>query len=144
MHEVALDADDVGAEEQRAGDGEAEDAVDADDREPVLALQGQRLAEAPGVDEEAGPADGERHQAEPQDPSSTVLVPAQKTSPCQKSDVTTASTPTTASDEPDPQRDAADPAVAGDELGGPGQEQGHHHQRHGAAEPDALRRGRRW
>ena len=65
-HEVALHADDVGAEEQGAGDAEAEEAVDADDREAVLALQRQRLAEAPGVDEEVGPADRERHQPQAQ------------------------------------------------------------------------------
>ena len=63
MHEVALHADEVRAEQQGAGDREAEQAVDADDRAPVLQVQGQRLADPPGVHEERGPADGEQPSA---------------------------------------------------------------------------------
>ncbi len=119
-HEVALHADDVGAEEQGAGDGEAEEAVDADDGEAVLALQGQRLAEAPGVDEEVRPADGERHQAEAQHRSSRRCwsrpegdaVPDVRHHDGEQAD--------DHQGQPGPQRDPADPAVPETSCADPG------------------------
>ncbi len=64
--EVALDPDQVRAEEQHGGHREAQEPVEPDDGEPVVLLEGQRLAEPPGVHEEQHPADRGGHQQDAQ------------------------------------------------------------------------------
>ena len=137
-HEGALHPDDVGTEEQGAGDAEAEEAVDPDDREAVLALEGERLAEAPRVDEEVGPADRETHHPQPQHlqegrvgagpECDTVPEVGRRHRQHGKDD----------EPQPDPQRGEAQATPARDELGRAREHQRHQHQRHGAAEADAL------
>ena len=80
--EVALDADQVGAEEQRAGHREAEHTVDADHGEALVLDQGQRLTQPPGVDEQARPADRQQHQHQAQQRrAASVLDAAQNSEP---------------------------------------------------------------
>ncbi len=61
--------------------------------------------------------------------------------PCQTRPSSTTATRRAEHAEPDPQRDPADLAAAGDQLGGAGQEQGHQQQGDGAAEADTGQRG---
>ena len=62
------------------------------------------------------------HSTSRTSPSTTVLLPSQKTKPCQTSPSTTGRRTTAAiSAEPDPQGDPADASRAGHELGGAGE-----------------------
>ena len=138
-HEVALHADEVGAEEQRAGDREAEDAVDADRGAAVAHRERQRLTDPPGVDEQGGPADRGEHQGEAEQPQHQCVggQPEDQLVPGETDDEGRHDPDDQR--EPEAQGDQADPAVAGDELGRTGQDQGHRHQGHGTAEAHAGR-----
>ena len=81
------------------------------------------------------------HSSSRMKPSTTVLLASQKTKPCQTRPSSTTAATAAEHGQPDPQRDPADLAAAGDELGGAGQDQRHQQQRDGAAEPDAGQRG---
>ena len=99
--------------------------------------EGQRLAEPPGVDEQDGPADAPRDQ---QPAAATAAAwcrtPARRRGRGGRRWHQRRRRPAEPEQaEPDPQRDQADPAVAGDQLRGPGSDQGHHHQRQRATEP---------
>ena len=135
--EVPLHADQVRAEEQGGGDAHAEEPVETHDGEPVVLLQGQRLAQPPGVHEEQHPADGGEHERDPEQTQQDRVG----------DQVEHRAVPHRADDQgedtgghegqPGAQRDQADPAVAGEQLGGAGHQQGHHHQGHRPTETDA-------
>ena len=120
-------------------------AVDADHREPLLLPQPQRLAEPPGVDEQAGPADGQRHQHDPQQASSG-RVGGQRERQLPGASHRDEDGDHDGDERRPRSRSAIRPTalVARDQLGRPGQHQRHQHQRDRAAEADAGRRGRRW
>ena len=135
-HEVALHADHVGAEEQRAGDGRSRAAP----LTPTTASRcwrwsAERLPEPPGVHEEQGPADGQRHQRQAQRRRAAGCWRRPRRRRRARSSATTSAraASTTTTRHPDPHRDPADAPVAGDELGGAGDDAG--------SSPSAPRRG---
>ena len=137
LDEVALHADQVRAEEQHRGDREAEDAVDADRCPAVAHPQRQRLPDPPRVEEQRGPADGQRHQREPDrlqggevgdQPERELVVHGRHDQ---------AADPDHQQREPDPQRGPSDRLVAARELRAAGEHQRHRHQRQRPAEPHA-------
>ena len=129
--------DEVGAEDQGRGDGEGQRAVDRDHDPALLEVELERTAQAPGVHEESGPGDGtgdETDAEEPQQPRGGT-EPEDQAVPQQGDPEDQPARDRETDDGPD--RDPADPAVAGDELRGPRQEQRDQQQRHGTAEPHA-------
>ncbi len=135
-HEVAVHADEVGAEQQAAGDRQAEEAVDADHGPAVLLAERERLADPPGVHEENGPADGQPHQQEPEQAEGQRVHGHPEREPVPDQAEAEDEEGADHQDHPDPHRDPTDLPVARHQLGGPGEDQRHQHQRDGAAEAD--------
>ena len=121
-----------------AGDGEAEHAVDADHRQPLLLAQGERVAEAPGVDEQVGPADGHHHQHDPDEPEHEGVAQQPEDERAEDHPEPEEHRDDRDQPEPDPQRDPPGLLAAGHELGRAGEHERHQHQHERPAELDAA------
>ena len=138
--EVALDADQVRAEEQRAGHRQAQHAVQPDHGPPVGQRQRQRLPDPPRVDEQAGPADREHHQAQAQ-VAQHGGVRARTRTRTGGASRPARRRPSTEHHEAAHSRVATRPTrrLPGDQLRRPGDDERHHHEHQGA--PVAHTRG---
>ena len=129
-------------EQQRAGDREAEHAVDADHRQPLLLLQRERLAEPPGVDEQVAPSRPPARISTSRTKPSTNGVAEQPEHERAEHQSRATNSSATVPISPNQIRSAIRPTCLrpATSWAEPGQHEGHQHQRHGA--PELRHRGR--